>query len=265
VGPPGGTEVRSSALFLAVVAVPVLAQNPCAQPDNLTRVDGNGKCLVVHTFPAAEKKSGALVVWIHGGVSSGGAADYMVRYARQQSEREGVTSVVLLRPGCFDSKGNTSAGNDGGRRDNYTEENVDAVAGALVNLKKHHGARKLLVVGHSGGAATAAVILGRHPGVIDAAYLFSCPCNLMAWKPQFYRSISPSSVADKVPPSSRVYAFTGARDGNTGPGLARDYVASLAARSVTAEFHEIPAQSHNLNPAMVGFEPFGAALRKELQ
>ena len=241
-----------------------LAQNPCAAPDNLTRVDGNGKCLVLRTFTPAMKKQDALAVWIHGDVSSGGPADYMNGYASAQAERYGITAVVLIRPGYADRDGNGSAGSNNGRRDSYTEENVDAVSAALLRLKKHHGAGKLLVIGHSGGAAIAAAALARHPGTIDVAYLFACPCNIAAWKPDWYQSVSPIAVVDRIPPSSRVYAYTGSRDGNTGPGLARAYVAALTARGVTAELNEIPDQSHNMNPAMLRFDRFVDAQNREL-
>ena len=254
---------RAAALFVALATLPALSQDRCAVPDNLSRVDGKGKCLVILTTQPAEKKSDTLVVWIHGDVSRGGPADYMAGYARRQSEGLGVTTVVLLRPGYEDRNGNRSAGSNHGRRDSYTEENVDAVASALANLKKHHGAKKLLVIGHSGGAAITAATLGRHPGIVDVAYLIACPCNIGAWQPQWYMSVSPITVADKVPPSSRVYAFTGARDSNTGAGLAKEFVSAVSKHGVPAEFQEIPEQGHDFNPKIAEF--ISPAVEKEIK
>ena len=70
------------------------------------------------------------------------------------------------------------SGDKMGGGDNYTAHNVDAVANALQALKTKYGARRLVVVGYSGGAATAGVILGRHPELIDNAVLIACPCDL---------------------------------------------------------------------------------------
>jgi pimeloyl-ACP methyl ester carboxylesterase len=59
--------------------------------------------------------------------------------------------------------------------DNWNATNTDAIANAIGALKRRYHARKVVVVGHSGGAAIAANILGRHPELIDAALLVSCP------------------------------------------------------------------------------------------
>ena len=80
----------------------------------------------------------------------------------------------MLRPGYFDSNGKKSSGYDYGRKDSYTSKYVDAIANALSTLKKHYRAKKLVVMGYSGGAAIAGVIIGRTPGIVDAAVLVSC-------------------------------------------------------------------------------------------
>ena len=53
--------------------------------------------------------------------------------------------------------------------------NTDAIAEAIEALKWRFRASKVIVAGHSGGAAITANILGRDPGLIDAALLVSCP------------------------------------------------------------------------------------------
>ena len=48
---------------------------------------------------------------------------------------------------------------------------MDSVAAAVAALRKHHNASRVVVVGHSGGAANAGVILGRAAPLVDVAVL----------------------------------------------------------------------------------------------
>ena len=105
-----------------------------------------------------------------------------------------------------------------------------------------------MVVGHSGGAATTAVLLGMKPGLIDGAVLVACPCDVAAWRSgrrAWSRSENPILWADRVGRATRVVALTGDRDDNTAPELARGYVAALAARGIDAVFRALPGESHN--------------------
>src|SRR5687767_7764408 len=80
-----------------------------------------------------------------------------------------VVAAGLLRPGYTDNAGDHSDGQRGeARGDNYTAEAVDAVATAARALAQRFTARRVVLVGHSGGATIAAIVLGRHPEVADA-------------------------------------------------------------------------------------------------
>ena len=125
-----------------------------------------------------------------------------------------------------------------------------AIAAALLNLKRHHMAAKLVVLGHSGGASITGVILGYRPGLIDAALLLSCPCDIPRWRSdrgrrRWSRSLSPHRYLDGVPDTTKVVAVTGENDRNTGPHLARDYVSALRERGVDATFVLAPDGSHS--------------------
>lgn len=222
------------------------AQDNC-KADNETRVAAGGECLALRTFRPA-KPGPTLVVFLHGNVSTGGAADYAYRWA-QAILTDGMVAAVILRPGYFDSAGNRSSGGDFGRGDNFTSENIDAVATAVKALKAHHKAAKVILVGHSGGAATAGVILGRHPGLADGAVLVGCPCNVPEWRMARsggpWKSLSPHSYADGVPPPARVIAVTGSRDNVTYPNLAEDYIKSLARRGLKARYAQAEGANHN--------------------
>jgi pimeloyl-ACP methyl ester carboxylesterase len=237
-------------LTMLLAASGARAQAGCSPADNETRVSGGPECLVIRTFrPGKPRPSPALVVFIHGDATSGGPVDYIYRMA-SSAVADGMITVGLVRPGYPDSAGNRSTGDDTSRSDTYTPHNVDAVAAAVRALKAHHAAGRVVLVGHSGGAAISAVILGRHPDVAGAAVLVACPCNVFQWRvPQRRRpwpnSLSPHEWAEKVPPSARVVAITGADDDNTDPGLAREYVEMLARRGVSARFVSVPGAGHN--------------------
>lgn len=203
---------------------------------------------MARTFrPANPGEAPKLLVFLHGDVSSGGAADYVYGLARD-AVSDGRVVVALLRPGYFDSSGNQSSGNNFNRQDSYTKHNIDAIAAAFKVLRQHHKANRLIVVGHSGGAAITGVILGRHPGVVDAAVLAACPCNLGEWRAGrrwWTQSLSPNEVIEQVPVATRVLALTGDADDNTRPFLAMDYIKALAKRGLPARFELVPGATHN--------------------
>lgn len=222
----------------------------CETPDNVTRVAGAKLCLAIKTWAPAQTGSiSTLLVFLHGDVSRGGPADYLFPTAEAYGSPT-VVSVAMLRPGYYDRDGNRSTGDNFDRRDSYTQENIGAIAEALQNLKRHHGADKLVVLGHSGGAAIAGVILGTRPGLIDAALLLSCPCNIPRWRAdrgrsRWKQSLSAHSFLDSVPDTTKVVAVTGEKDRNTGPHLARDYASALRERGVDATFVLAPDGSHS--------------------
>src|SRR5262249_60065324 len=124
-----------------------------------------------------------------------------------------------------DAAGRVSEGSTLGRQDNYTAAHVSAVAGAIDALKQHYRPRRTIYVGHSGGAAIGGVLIGRRPGLLDAAVLVSCPCDLARWRhahgrTPWTRSLSPDFFIPRVPSTTSVIAVTGTDDENTFPPLA---------------------------------------------
>jgi poly(3-hydroxybutyrate) depolymerase len=234
-------------LFLSCGAV--WAQG-CPQADGVNRVDGQLECLVIQTTkPANTQKVSNLLVYLHGDSSRGGLFDRHFKYFKPFVSQDTVF-VGMIRPGYADAKKNTSTGHKMGGGDNYTAHNADAVANALQTLKTKYGARRVVVVGYSGGAATAGVILGRHPELIDNAVLIACPCDLAirrhGWAKNIVRrSISPHEVADKVFKTAQVTAITGDADVNTTPAQVTGYIAALKARGVRARYLEVPKATHD--------------------
>jgi pimeloyl-ACP methyl ester carboxylesterase len=159
-------------------------------------------------------------------------------------------SVALVRPGYPDGSGASSSVSflHGGRADHYTQENIAEVGAVIEKLRLKFNPKSVIIVGHSGGAATAAVLLGMKPQVVDAAVLVSCPCELVSWRSgrrQWGRSENPTRWAEKIPPSTRVIALTGTKDDNTSPNLAIAYVDLLRSRGLDATFQSIAEATHN--------------------
>ena len=242
-------------LFLSASAI--LAQG-CPQADGVNRVDGHTECLVIQTTKPTHTQSNKqknsqkarnLLVYLHGDSSRGGLFDRHFKHFKSFASDDTVF-VGMIRPGYADSKQNASTGDKMGGGDNYTAHNVDAVANAIQALKTQYGASRVVVVGYSGGAATAGVILGRHPELIDRAVLIACPCDLnirrQGWSKNIVRrSISPHEVADKVFKTTQVTAITGDADANTTPEQVTGYIAALKARGVKARYLEVPKATHD--------------------
>ena len=231
----------------------------CETPDNVTRVRGGKECLVIKTFGQRTEKAPVLAVFIHGDGSSGGASDYLSRSAEKVAQN-GVIGVVLIRPGYYDSEKNTSTGtsyrNEG---DGYLPQIVDSVAAAVQELKTHHGAARTVLIGHSGGAAISAVMLGRYPGIAEAAVLAACPCHIDEWRGRggrrpWHRSQSPHSFVSGIASGTKVIAITGGADDNTFPSLAKNYIGALTKRGLEGDFIEVSGIDHNRVTRTAEFE-----------
>lgn len=253
------TLLTTLAVLFALTAP--AAADDCAV-DNLTRVKGGDECLIIRTF-GARAETTTLIIFIHGDGSGGGPSDYLYSRAERYG-KSGVVAVGLIRPGYYDKGGSYSSGASyRSQGDGYRPHVVDAVADAVKNLKAFHDAKTVILVGHSGGAAISGVILGRFPGLADAALLAACPCHVEDWRIMrrgsntWTRSLSPHAFVDAIPAGSRIVAITGADDSNTQPAIAIDYVKRLNARGLDARYVEVPGASHN---AVTRSDAFFAAI-----
>jgi len=151
-----------------------------------------------------------------------------------------VVAAGLLRPGYTDNAGDRSDGKRGeARGDNYTAEVTDAVAATVRALKRQFMARRVVLVGHSGGATIAAVALGRHPDLADAALLVACGCGAT-------QSLQPLDVATGVRPDVTVRLLVGEEDEVTPSDSSVRYANVLAKRGVDAQAAVLPGLGHNI-------------------
>jgi pimeloyl-ACP methyl ester carboxylesterase len=220
----------------------------CEREDLKTKVSGKSECLLMRLYGST--KPTTMVVWLHGNMTSGSPANYHFPIAQKAAvdfASHNVMSVALVRPGYADGSGESSSGNDYGRGDNWTRANIAEVGAAIERLRIEYKPKAVIIVGHSGGAATAAVLLGMKPKLAEAAILVSCPCDFVGWqvnRGRTLRSEDPIQWLDKVSVAAKVIALTGARDRTTPPELGKTYVERLKARGIDAIFQPIPDRAH---------------------
>jgi pimeloyl-ACP methyl ester carboxylesterase len=166
--------------------------------------------------------------------------------------RKGVVAVALLRPGYYDRSGKQSGGSDNGRRDTFYATNNRMVAGAIAELKQKYKARRVVALGHSGGAGAIGVAAGSNQGLIDGMVLVSCPCDVPRWmatRNGANRAMSSQSPVDYIsglPRGMPIVAVTGNDDDNTRPLLATEYVDKAKAAGMRATARIVPG-GHGFN------------------
>lgn len=166
--------------FGAALALIIAASMAHAQLDGLKIGNGQATTIVI----------------LHGDQSSGGDPGYLFGFGLEVARRLPNAMVhMLLRPGYCDEWGRQSLGDNFDRHDQYTLANAELI---LASLRKMKGESKLILVGHSGGAAQTALALSLDASLIDEAILVGCQCDLALWQelnPQwpadmFTRSVS---------------------------------------------------------------------------
>ena len=178
-----------------------------------------------------------------------------------------IVAAGILRPGYTDYSDDRSSGEMGERTgDNYTPEVVDAVANATRHLSQIHNPRSVVMVGHSGGGAITANLLGRHPGLVDGALLVSCGCDPEAFRSRMRAkdsrpiwsgpnpSLLPLETAGEVRQGTIVRLIVGADDDVAIPEDSRKYTEALQRRGIDVRLTVAPGLGHDilLTPEVFG-------------
>jgi pimeloyl-ACP methyl ester carboxylesterase len=234
--------------FMLLVTETSSFAGKCQIEDFETKVSGETACLLMRRYGSNEPA--VMVVWLHGNMTSGHPANYHFPIAQKAATdfaSENLMSVALVRPGYPDGSGESSSGNDYGRGDNWNRSNIAEVGAAIENLRHKYKPKTLILIGHSGGAATAAVLMGMKPQLAEAAILVSCPCDLVLWRTgraRWSRSENPIQWIDKVNIAAKVIALTGTKDNTTSPEVITGYIEKLKARGIDSIFEPIPGVEH---------------------
>lgn len=235
-------------LLLGLAGTAVLAQAakcPDGKPaDGIERAGDARHCLVIRTLAPGQTSritSKVLVVFLHG--DNGGRTELKADSgtAAMLAEKLQAVTVAVQRPGYRSDLG-VSDGESGTGDDDYTPRNAEIIAAALGKLRSLNQGKKILLIGHSGGAAMAALLASRFPGSADAYLLAACPCDVPAWRQWrgnsagksgvWSRSLSPLAEAAKAGPDTLIRVVVGNKDENTLPQFSETYVRALQARGV---------------------------------
>ena len=163
------------------------------------------------------------------------------RVAQRIAENnDNVIAVGILRPGYKDDFGRKSDGEMGLTvGDNYDDDRVKQITDAINALKHIHKAGKVVLIGHSGGAAITARIIGLYPNLIDHAVAISCPCDINAWRKDMllrneYEPFrgdlpisSPIELAANVSDKTKISLLVAKMDDVTKPYLTKQYYREL--------------------------------------
>lgn len=208
--------------------------------------------------PAAVPADTKVVVVTHGDRGSG---DYLLDLAGQLAG-PGVVSMVLARPGCSVNGRRSSGTHNSKKGDHYTSGNISAVNDALEAIKAHYQTDQLYMIGHSGGAATTGVILGKYPETLQGAVLISLPAHVKKWRRHrdsqrgrrgsgWPRSLSPHSYVDDIPQEVPVVLIVGDKDTNTPVWLSELYLEKAVAEGKSVIMTVVPGAKHNFSGGAV--------------
>jgi pimeloyl-ACP methyl ester carboxylesterase len=200
-----------------------------------------------------------LVIVVHGDESDGSPATYHYRFAQMAAAAMPDTVVAaVLRPGYSDGEDRSDGLRGLTTGDNWTPEVVNAVADVLSELKGRYHPRRVIGIGHSGGAAIIGNLLGQHGAGMDGALLVGCPCDVTAWRKHMQsirrtaiwewpvRSLSPLALVDEVPASAKIWLLVGADDQVTPSALTSAYAEALRHRNVTVNVTIAPGLGHRI-------------------
>jgi poly(3-hydroxybutyrate) depolymerase len=243
----------------AFAATPAALAGKCAdgtEADARTRAGSDGVCMLIQTVGAeAARPESPLFIVLHG---DNGGKQPSGRYpvlTRTIADAFAAPAVYMLRPG-YEGEGGKSDGVARALDDDYSKQNVEYMSRALAQLKGLYGSRKVVLVGHSGGSAMAALLLALYPDLVDGVILAGCPCDVQKWRQwrkqsagksdgYWPNSLSPSDHVKQVPKTRVVVAVTGDKDTNTLPEFAEAYIGALKSGGVEqAHFVLAPNETH---------------------
>jgi pimeloyl-ACP methyl ester carboxylesterase len=256
------TRLVATCLFCFVA---VAAQRPASPAEETVWLRSHGLRIKTTIYRSARSSAHpVLIVVLHGdllGVRAIPPSTYHYVFARNAATAiDDSVVAALLRPGYRDHTGDHSDGERGlTTGDNYTPEVVDAVAEAIDQLKSRFDPARTVLAGHSGGAAISGDLLGRWPAKVDAAFMVSCPCDLVAWRQHMQqlqngspiwsapvKSLSPLDLAGGVRPSVRVRLLVGARDNVAPPEMSERYAEALRSKGRDVTLAIVPGLEHDI-------------------
>ena len=255
--------------LLAIVVLGLLLSgnaNACEKEYFIKYISaGKNKCIAILNLGKIEKSKKNLIVFLHGDGSPnsprpGIPKKSQIRFAKELINDDN-NIFLFARPGYFIRERGSSEEDrySSGPRNaikstvvNYDWKNFQILAPALQNLRKYYKPKKLILIGHSGGAYQGGTIHGKVPGLVDINILISCPCdweirkklsNGKKWETKSQlkelKKNSPSFNYKDIDLKSLNILIVGKDDKNTAPGVSKYYYDLLKKKKLQVKLHVI--------------------------
>ncbi|MCE7992901.1 MAG: alpha/beta hydrolase [Roseivirga sp.] len=234
----------------------------CQQKTKVANRDSEQKQeLFFRTYTSDTLEENPVLLLVLHGDSPFNNPSYQYRVARLLAESNtNVVAVGVLRPGYTDEEGNTSEGTKGFTTgDNYTKEVNESIHELTKDLITEHKASKVILVGHSGGAAISANLISEYPETYQSAVLAACPCDLDVWRghmakfqPDFDKwkepvnSLSPIKLVDQINEDATVMLVHGTNDKVVPLEIVKQYESELKSHQKSVELLEIVDAGHDI-------------------
>ena len=240
--------------------------NACEKEDFIKYISaGKNKCIAILNLGKIEKGKKNLIVFLHGDGSPNSPRPGIPKKSQIRFAKELINDnnniFLFARPGYFIRERGSSEEDrySSGPRNaikstvvNYDWKNFQILAPALQNLKKYYKPKKLILIGHSGGAYQGGTIHGKVPGLVDINILISCPCdwetrkklsNGKKWETKSQlkelKKNSPSFNYKDIDLKSLNILIVGKDDKNTAPGVSKYYYDLLKKKKLQVKLHII--------------------------
>lgn len=250
----------NSFLLIAILAAPALHGQVQANDSTTLWVNAGPLRLKAGVFQSRIlTPHPTLVIVLHGDAPFS-KPSYQDRFAQMiAAKNSDVIAAAILRPGYTDGAGHTSDGVRGETTGaNYNVTSVSAIEAAIVTLKRRFQPNRIVLVGHSGGAAIAADILARHPTLASGALLVSCPCDVTRWRAHMLavtgyegfkgtiETLSPIELVRSLSPTAKIVMMVGDTDNVAPPRLDSLYVAAAAKAGATVTLIGVAGRGHEI-------------------
>ena len=208
--------------------------------------------------------SPAMILILHGDAPFNNPSYQYLMAKKIAAQNPNSIAVGLLRPGYTDQEGNQSVGTRGeATGDNYTPEVLAAIHELTLELKEKYNPRKIVLAGHSGGAAISANLMAQYPNTYAEAILIACPCDLHEWRAHMkslqdgapiwdtpVKSLSPIEIMASIRDTAQIFVIHGVNDEVVPIEIANKYVQQLTLNHKSVVFRTIPEKGHE-----VAFDP----------
>ena len=252
-----GKTILLYAVFLAVF---YSAYGQVNISDSTTK-DSTSAGLFFSTYVSSERLNDPVMVLVLHGDAPFNNPSYQYAIARKiAEENNNIVSIGILRPGYTDNEGNHSEGERGNATgDNYTKEVLESIHKLSLDLVKKYSPSKIVLIGHSGGAAISANLLAEYSNLYSDAVLIACPCDLQLWREHMkelqpeakiwdlaVNSLSPIEELKRIDDSAQLIVVHGNNDKIVPINIAIQYVNELESNSKKVNFIKLENQGHEI-------------------